>query len=133
MVLVELAHPQGSHQVSLVPLINNCDLFKNNPGLAIAPYRVESGVSLEDFRDFVTALEDKPIDIKDRKFPGLSQLSEGFGFQALSMKLSVHRRSPRLSDAGRTEVRSRLSTLEERAGQHERQMAALQSALSSRG
>jgi hypothetical protein len=50
-----------------------CDLFKNNPGLAVAPYRVESGVSLSDFRDFVSALEDKLIDIKDRNFPGLSQ------------------------------------------------------------
>jgi hypothetical protein len=99
MVLVELAHPQGSPQVSLVPLINKCDLFKNTPGLAIAPSQVGSRVCLEDFRDFVCALEDNPINIKDRNLPGLSQLSEEFGFQSL----------------------------EERAGQHERQMAALSS------
>jgi hypothetical protein len=129
MALVELVHPQGSHQVSVVPLINTCDLFKNNPRLAIAPYRVQSGVSLDDFQDFVTALEDKSINIKDRNFPGLSQLSEEFGFQALLAKLSAHRRSPGLSDAQTAECRSRISALEERTGQHEDQLAALHSAL----
>jgi hypothetical protein len=120
MTLVELVHPQGSHQVSVVPLINKCNGFKTNPGLTIAPYRIQSGVSLEDFQDFVAALEDKPIDIKDRNFPGLSQLSEEFGFQALLAKLSAHQRSPGLSDAQTAEVRSRISALEEQAGQHER-------------
>jgi hypothetical protein len=72
MSLVELVHPQGSHQVLVVPLINKCDLFKNNLALAIAPYRLQSEVSLEDFRDFVSVLEDKPININDRNFPGLS-------------------------------------------------------------
>jgi hypothetical protein len=129
MSLVELVHPQGSRQVSVVPLITKCDLFKNNPGLAIAPYQVQSGVSLEDFRDFLSALEDKPININDRNFPGLSQLSEEFGFQVLSMKLSTHRRSPRLSSAQTAECLSRISVLEERTGQHEDQLAALQSAL----
>jgi hypothetical protein len=129
MALVELVHPQGSHQVSVVPLIMKCELFKNNPGLTIAPYRVKSQVSLEDFRDFVSALEDKVIKIKDRNFPGLSQLSEEFGFQALSMKLSAHRRSPGLSDAQTAEVQLWLSGLEQPAGQHERQIAALQSEL----
>jgi hypothetical protein len=86
MALVELVDSQGSHQVSTVSLINKCDLFKNNPGLVTAPSRVESGVSLEDFRNTVSVLEDKPINIKDRNFSGLSQLSEAF-VQALSMKL----------------------------------------------
>jgi hypothetical protein len=94
MSLVELVHPQGSYQVSVVPLITKCDLFKTNPGLTVSPYGVQSEVSLEDFRDFVSALEDKPININDRNFPGLSQLSEEFGFQSLLMKLSSHRRSP---------------------------------------
>jgi hypothetical protein len=89
-------------------------------------------VSLEDFRDFVSALEDKPININDRNFPGLSQLSEEFGFQSLSKKLSVHRSSPGLSAAQTAECLSRISALEERAGQHERQITALQSGLSSR-
>jgi hypothetical protein len=125
MALVELVHPQGSHQISVVPLINKCDLFKNNPGLTISPYRVESGISLDDFRDFVSALDDKPINIKNRNFPGLSQLSEEFGFQSLSKKLSADRRSPGLSSAQTAECLSRISALEERSGQHEHQLAAL--------
>jgi hypothetical protein len=68
MSLVELMNPQGGHQVSVVPLVTKCDLFKNNPALFGAPYRVQSGVSLDDFQDFVSALEDKPINIKDRNF-----------------------------------------------------------------
>jgi hypothetical protein len=120
MALVELVYLQGSHQVSVVPLINKCDLFKTNPGLTIAPSRVQSRVSLHDFQDFATALEDKPMNIKDRNFLGLSQLSEGFGFQALLTKLSSYRRSAGLSDAQTAECRSRISALEERAGQHER-------------
>jgi hypothetical protein len=126
MALVELVHPQGSHQVSVVPLINKCDVFKDNPALTIAPYRVQSGVSMDDFQDFVSALEDNSIDIKDRNFPGLSQLSEESGFQTLLAKLSAHRRSPGLSDAQTAECRSRISALEKRAGQHEDQLAALQ-------
>jgi hypothetical protein len=129
MSLVELVHSQGSHQVSVVSLINKCDLFKNNLALAIAPYRLQSEVSLEDFRDFVSALEDKLININDRNFPGLSQLSEEFGFQSLLKKLSTHRRSPGLSFAQTAECLSRISVLEERTGQHEDQLAALQSAL----
>jgi hypothetical protein len=114
-----LVHPQDGHQISVAPLIK-FDLFKNNSGLCITPYRIQSGMSLDDFYNFVSALEDKPIDIKDRNFPGLSQLSEEFGFQALLAKLSAHRRSPGLSDAQTEGCRSRISTLEERAGQHER-------------
>jgi hypothetical protein len=115
MALVELVHPRGSRQVSVVPLIMKCDLFKNNPGLTISLYRVQSGVSLEDFQDFVSALEDKPININDRSFPGLSQLSEEFGFQSLLKKLSSHRRSPGLSSAQTAECLSRISVLEELA------------------
>jgi hypothetical protein len=88
--LVELVHSQGGHQVSVVLLITKCDLFKNNPGLTISTSQVQSEVSLEDFQDFVSALEDKPININNRNFPGLSQLSEEFGFQSLSKKLSAH-------------------------------------------
>jgi hypothetical protein len=122
-------HPQGSHQVSVVPLVNTCDLFKNNPSPIISPYRVQSEESLEDFGDFVSALEDKPIDINDRNFPGLSQLSKEFGFQSLLKKLSTYQRSPGLSSAQTAECLSRISALEERASRHERQTTVLRSAL----
>jgi hypothetical protein len=70
--------------------------------------------ALEDFQDFVSSLEDKPITTNDRNFPGLSQLSEEFGFQSLSKKLSTHRRSPRLPSAQTAECLSCISVLEER-------------------
>jgi hypothetical protein len=35
-------HSQGSHQVPVVPLINTCDLFKNNPSPIISSYREAS-------------------------------------------------------------------------------------------
>jgi hypothetical protein len=66
MALIELVHSHGSHQVSVVPFITKCDLFKNNLGVAIAPYQVKPQVSLDDIQDFVSALEDKLIDNKDR-------------------------------------------------------------------
>jgi hypothetical protein len=66
MSLIELIHPQSSHQVSVVPFIKRCNLVKNNPSLTISLYRVQSALSLDKFRDFVSALEDQPIDIKDR-------------------------------------------------------------------
>jgi hypothetical protein len=126
MALVELVHPQDNHYVTVVHLISKCDLFKNNPGLTITPYQVQSEVSLEDFQDFVSALEGKAININDRNFSGLSQLSDEFGFQALSMKLSAHRRLSGLGDLQTAECRSRISTLEELVGQHERQIEELQ-------
>jgi hypothetical protein len=96
MALVELVHSQGSQRVSVVIIINKCDLFKNNRGLVNTPYRVQSGVTLEDLKDFVATLEDKPVDLNDKNIPGLLQLSHEFGFQMLIGKLAAHQRSPGL-------------------------------------
>jgi hypothetical protein len=63
---------------------------------------------LTDFRDSVSALENKPINSNDPNFPGLSQLAEEFGFQGLSKKLLAHRRSGRLSVAQTAECLSRI-------------------------
>jgi hypothetical protein len=93
MALVELVRPQNNHQISVVPVIMKCYRFKNNPSLAIAPYLVEFRVSLQDFRDFITALEDKLMDIKDKNLPRVLRLSKDCGYQAQSMNLSGHRRS----------------------------------------
>jgi hypothetical protein len=90
MALVELVHSQGSQRVSVVTITNTCDLFTNNLGLVIAPYQVQSGVTLEDFQDFVATLEDKLVDIHDKNIPGLLTLSHEFGFQMLIGKLSAH-------------------------------------------
>jgi hypothetical protein len=108
MDLLELLHQQDNCQVSVVPLIIKCDRFKNHPKFTIIPYRFQFGVSLEDFQDFVSVLDDKPIDIKNSNFPRLSQLFEEFGFQALLAKLSAHRWSRGLTDAQTTECRTRI-------------------------
>jgi hypothetical protein len=127
MAQVELVHSQGIHQISVVHLITKCNLFKNNPGLTMTPYRVQCEVSLEELQDFISALEDKSININDRNFPGLSQLSEEFGFEVFLTTLSSRRRLPGLPEAQRMQYLSRISTLEKQAGQHERQLAAFQS------
>jgi hypothetical protein len=126
-----LVHPHGHHGVSLVPFINKYDLFKNNPGLTISPFGVQCAVLLKNFRDFVSALQRKPIGIKDSNLPRVSQPPEEFGFRFLAVKLSAHQRSPGLGNGQAAEVRSRIPALEERAGQCEHQLAVLQLALSS--
>jgi hypothetical protein len=129
MAQVELRHPQGTYQVSCVHLITKCDLFKNNPGLTLSPYQVQSEVSLADFQDFISALEAKSIRINDTNLPGLRQLSEEFGFQVFLMKISNRQRFPGLSEGQRMKYQSQISSLEKQVGQHEHQLAALQSML----
>jgi hypothetical protein len=125
MAQVELRHPQGTYQVSCVHLIPKCDLFKNNPGLTIRPYQVQSEVSLEDFQDFLSALEAKSFRMNDTNLPGLLQLSEEFGFQMLLMKISNRQPLPGLSEGQRVKYVSQISYLTKQVGQHEHQIAAL--------
>jgi hypothetical protein len=88
-------------------------------------------MSAEDFRDLTSALEDKPINIKDTTLPGLSQLSEEFGFEVLSAQSSAHLRLLRLTGTQAMKILSRISTLEKRTRQPECQLAALQPRVSS--
>jgi hypothetical protein len=53
---------------------------------------------LEEFQAFTSALEDKAVNITDRNFSGLLQLSKEFGFQILLMKLSNRGLSPGLTE-----------------------------------
>jgi hypothetical protein len=41
-------------------------------------------------KDFVTALEDKLMDVTDKNSPGLVQLPQDCGHQALPMNFSAH-------------------------------------------
>jgi hypothetical protein len=81
MAQVELVYSQGTYQVSAIQLITKCDLIKHNPLLTIRPYQGQSQVSLEDFQGFLSALEDKSININDTNVPGLSQLLEDLAFK----------------------------------------------------
>jgi hypothetical protein len=98
MTQVKLVHSQGTSEISVVPLITKCNLFKKNPGLTNTPYQVQSDVSLEDFQTFTSALEDKAVNITDRNFSGLLRLSEEFGFSVFLMKLSNRKLSPGLTE-----------------------------------
>jgi hypothetical protein len=129
MAKVELVHSQETYQVSALHLITKCDLFKNNPDITLTPYQVQSEVSRDDFQDFLSALEGKAVDINDKNYRGLLQLSEEFGFQEFLMKISNRRRLPTLPDAQRVKYLSHMLSLEEQVGQHEHQLAALQSML----
>jgi hypothetical protein len=124
MAQVELIHSQGTYRVSCLHLITECDLFKNNPGLTIRPYQVQSEVSLDDFQDFFSALEAKLFTMNDTNLPGLLQLSEEFGFQILLMKISNRQRVPGLSEGQRIKYMSQISYLTKQVGQHEHQIAA---------
>jgi hypothetical protein len=77
-------------------------------------YRIQSGVSLENFRDVVSAPEDNTININ-----ALSQLFEALDFHVLFEKKSTHQLLPRMSDAEIVEIRSQLSVLEERTGRQD--------------
>jgi hypothetical protein len=85
MALIKLVHQQGSHHIIIVPLINKCDLVMNNPKIIISSYQVQYGVSLPNLHNFVSALYNKRINIKDKNFPGLAQLSGLRSEQLLSL------------------------------------------------
>jgi hypothetical protein len=87
------------------------------------------GVSLEDFQDFLSALKGKSMNINDKNFLGLLQLSEEFGFQVFFVKISNRRRLLTVPDAQRVKYLPQIVSLEEQVGQHEHQLAALQSML----
>jgi hypothetical protein len=66
-----------------------CNLFADDPVLLCAPYKVRTPVSVDDFRQFVSALEDTDVEVTNANFRGLSLLCEEFRFAALSERLST--------------------------------------------
>jgi hypothetical protein len=68
--------------------MNKCSLFENNPTHTAAPYRVQSCVTLSLFREFVSALEGKAVEIMGTSLTGLERLWEEFGFKEFAAKLS---------------------------------------------
>jgi hypothetical protein len=127
MALVTLTHPNEQVQVSGVQLINKCNLFKNNVALAAAPYVIQCRIPLGVFRRFISALEDGAIRITNANCSGLSLLSEEFGFQALSARLTEFKASDEFAEAlAAAEAVSRIAALEEDSIQRDRAIAALQ-------
>jgi hypothetical protein len=90
---VTLVHPNARLQVPGKLLVNKCDLFGDDPGLAALPYHLKSQVSVSEFREFVSALEGTTVKVRNNNFRGLLQLSEEFCFRDLAAQLSQFRAS----------------------------------------
>jgi hypothetical protein len=93
MARVTLVHPQKSVPVLARWLFQKSGLFAVNKTLAKSFYIVKSQVSLDDFQEFVSALEGATVTISNDNFRGLSQLSAEFRFRALTEQLSQFRQS----------------------------------------
>jgi hypothetical protein len=114
-------------------LIDKSNLFRDSPMLGGSPCTLKSPVSLEDFRAVVAAVAGTAVTIKNNNFRGLSQLCAEFGFGDLAAQLSQFRDSGDLKEEGTredSEARKRLSALEERMQQRNKEIAALRCELS---
>jgi hypothetical protein len=130
---VSLVHPQQRFDVLGELLVQKCDLFRDDPTLTVSPYTLTSQVSVSDFRTFVTALEGASVSITKDNLGGLTQLCKEFHFGDLEERLSQFRESDDLKEdvtLNDFEARKRLSALEERMQQHDREIAALRADLS---
>jgi hypothetical protein len=81
---VALVHPHETIQVLGKLLVQQCDLFKEDPMLVASPYNLRSDVSLRDIREFVSALEGHALLINNDNFKGLSRLCDEFRFRDLA-------------------------------------------------
>jgi hypothetical protein len=105
--------------------------------LKASPCNVRSEISLRDFREFVSVIEGDALAIKNDNFKGLSQLCDEFGFRDLAEQVSQVRESADLKEEGTqedseawkhgsVEARKRLSALEGRMQQRDKEIAVLQ-------
>jgi hypothetical protein len=91
---LELVHRGETLKVPIRELMTKCNLFADDPSLVAAPYSVRAPVSIDDFRQFVSVLEDKAVEVTNANFGGLSLLCDEFRFESLSERLSAFRQSP---------------------------------------
>jgi hypothetical protein len=129
MARVTIVHPAETIQVPSAQVMSKCALFRHNPGLADSAYRLRSSVPLSAFQQFASALEGNAINATPADFPGLSQLSEEFGFDDLTLKFSEIRH---IENAGSADwsARSRIAVLEEWANLRDLELAELRHRLS---
>jgi hypothetical protein len=67
---VELVHSRETHKVLVQILVLKCNLFVDDPGLTTAPSSVRAPVSVDDFRQFVSVLERKDVELGRVPFRG---------------------------------------------------------------
>jgi hypothetical protein len=83
MAKVKLIHPQQRVEISGRILVQKSDLFTDNLAFITFPYTLKSQVSIVSFQDFVAAVDDKAVTIKNNNFSGLSRLCDEFRFRDL--------------------------------------------------
>jgi hypothetical protein len=69
---VVLVHPLKTFPVSARLIALKGDVFTDNPSLTASRYTERSQVSLADFGEFVSELEDNAVTITNDNFKGLS-------------------------------------------------------------
>jgi hypothetical protein len=112
---LELVHPRKTLKVPIRTLVMKCKLFADDPMLAGAPYSVRAPVSVEDFCQFVSVLEDKNVEVTNANIGSFSLLCDEFRFTVLSERLSAFWQPPDLKASMEdSEARVRLSGLEGR-------------------
>jgi hypothetical protein len=132
MSYVTLVHPHESRQVSGVQLILKCTTFKQNLTLVAAPYVLQSSVSLNIFHDFISALEDRAIQITSNNYAGLILLANEFGCENLVDQLEIFRQTAEFKISNSTQdvdLREKILSLEELIDAQDRRIAALQNDL----
>jgi hypothetical protein len=101
-------------------------LLQNNVTLAIAPYRVQSSVTLSLFREFISELEGVAVNITEANLTGLQRLREAFRFEEFAAKFREFRPLMGLKEAEDVDVRGRITAFEEKPEQHDSAIAVLQ-------
>jgi hypothetical protein len=129
---VTLVHPQATLQVPAKNLTNKCDLFADDPGLAVSPYHLTSRVSVNNFREFVSALEGTTVQVTNNNFKALSQLCKEFRFRDLAAQLSQFRESGDVTEDSvlLSALTNHLLAMEEEMQHNKREIASLRRELS---
>jgi hypothetical protein len=90
MIASQLGHPELSLPVHRIRLLAACTTFLDNPTLVSSLYPVWSSVDVDNFRRFVDAMNQAPLDIADANTADLSSLAIGFGFVRLLRQVEGH-------------------------------------------
>jgi hypothetical protein len=83
-------------------------------------------VIVQHFREFVSALEGKEVNITDTNFTWLERLCDEFGFSKFAARLSEFWSSMGFQEAADADARGRIAALEEKAEQRDCDIAVLQ-------
>jgi hypothetical protein len=114
------------HPLSGVCALRECSLFGDNLANLATSYKVKSTVSVDIFRQFVSDVQGKPVEIAEANVTEIRELCDEFGFQGLRHKLARFHESPARTTATDTPARARVGVLEEGFETLRREVAALQ-------